>query len=376
MRVAMYYRNNDVRLEEMPTPTLRPGELLVKVMASGICGSDVLEWYRVKSAPRVLGHEIAGEVVESSKPTHGGGWESHEPFAVGDRVFVTHHVPCNTCRFCLAGHHTACETLHRTNFDPGGFAEFVRVPALNVDRGTSRLPPDVSCEAATFVEPLGCVVRAQRLMGIEPGQTVLVIGSGIGGLLHVKLARSAARIIATDIQPYRLDFARRCGADAVIDVGTTAQGPSKPAHGAGRESHVPPSRPVPDPDSAFPEQVRSLNDGRLADRVIVCAGAPSAIRQALSAVERGGKVLFFAVPPPGADVPIDLAALWRNEVTLLTSYGAAPNDLAQALDLIHSRRLLVDDLITHRLPLSETQLGFQLVAAARESVKVIIEPQA
>jgi len=338
MRVAMYYSNSDVRLEEMPTPRIGSDEVLVKIVASGICGSDVLEWYRIKTAPRVLGHEIAGDIAEVGENVE--GWQ------VGDRVFVTHHVPCNTCRYCLAGHHTACETLHHTTFDPGGFAEFVRVPALNVDRGMLRLPEDVSYEAGTFVEPLGCVVRGQRLMGVAPGQTVLVLGSGISGILHIKLARSVARVIATDIRPSRLDFARQAGADVTLDA-----------------------------SEDVPARVREVNDGFLADRVIVCAGAMSAIEQALTSVERGGKVLFFAVPPPGVDVPVDLTSLWRNEVTLMTSYGAAGGDLAQALDLIRTRRVSVEDMVTHRLPLAETQRGFQLMTEADESLKVIIEPQ-
>lgn len=338
MRVAMYYRNDDVRLATLPKPQIGPDEVLVQVVASGICGSDVLEWYRMKTAPRVLGHEIAGDLAAVGAAVT--GWRP------GDRVAVTHHVPCNVCRYCLAGHHTACDTLHHTNFDPGGFAEFVRVPAINVDRGMLRLPEGVSYEEATFVEPLGCVVRGQRLLGVEAGQTVLVIGSGISGLLHIRLARAVARVIATDIRAYRLDAARRSGADAVIDA---------------RDD--------------VPAGVRALNGGYPADRVIVCTGARPAIQQALRSVDRGGRVLFFAVPPPGEDVPVDLTALWRNEVTLMTSYGAAGRDLTQALDLIHTRRVAVSDLITHRLPLSDTQRGFQLVAEADQSIKVIVEPQ-
>jgi L-iditol 2-dehydrogenase len=171
VRVAVYYNNRDVRLEEMPRPRIGPGELLVKVIASGICGSDVMEWYRIKKAPRVLGHEIAGDIVEVG--------EGVTRYEVGDRVFVSHHVPCNTCRYCLSGQHTVCETLHTTNYDPGGFAEFLRVPAINVDRGVWVLPDDVSFEEGVFIEPLGCVVRAQRVARVQPGQTVLVQGSGM-----------------------------------------------------------------------------------------------------------------------------------------------------------------------------------------------------
>jgi L-iditol 2-dehydrogenase len=142
----MYYKNSDVRLEEMPKPQISSRELLVKVQASGICGSDVMEWYRIKRAPLVLGHEITGEIVEVGKNVSG--------YKVGDRVFVSHHVPCNSCRYCLSGNHTVCSTLHTTNYYPGGFAEYIRVPAINVERGVFLLPQEVSFADGTFIEPL------------------------------------------------------------------------------------------------------------------------------------------------------------------------------------------------------------------------------
>jgi len=339
MRVAMYYSNSDVRLEELPIPRIGPGEILVKVIACGICGSDVLEWYRIKTAPRVLGHEIGGVVEEVG--------EGVDTFKEGDRVFVSHHVPCNTCRCCLKGHHTACDTLHHTNFDPGGFAEYVRVPALNVDRGTFLLPEEMSFEDSVFVEPLACVVRGQRLSGIQPGDTVLVLGSGIAGILHIQMARiaGAARIIATDIHPFRIDAARRFGADLSL---------------SGQENVA--------------ERLRQFNNGALADRVILCTGAKPAISQALSCVERGGTLLFFAVPPPGEDVPMPMGRFWRDEVTVRTSYAAAPSDIAVSIELIRSQRVDTRGMITHRLPLSEAQRGFELVARAADSLKVIIYP--
>ena len=174
MRVAVYRSNADIRVEERPVPQPGPGELLVRIRASGICGSDVMEWYRVPKAPLVLGHEVAGDITETAE-----GVTGLEP---GQRVVVSHHVPCNTCRLCLSDNHTACETLHSTNFDPGGFSEYVRVPRLQTDRGVLRLPDGMTYEEGTFVEPLGCVVRAQLRAGVRPGSTVLVIGSGISGL--------------------------------------------------------------------------------------------------------------------------------------------------------------------------------------------------
>ncbi len=341
MRVAMYYGNNDVRVEEMPTPHIGPGELLMRVEACGLCGSDVMEWYRAHKVPLVLGHELAGEIAEVGEGV--GHYEK------GQRVTVAHHVPCNTCHYCLSGHHTVCDTLRQTNFDPGGMAEYLRLPAINVDRGVFPLPDEVSFEEATFVEPLACVLRGQRLANLRPGQTVLVIGSGIAGLLHVQLARAlgAGRVVATDIVEYRLEAAQRFRADAVIRA-----------------------------DEDVPARLRQINGGWLADLVIACTGATSALDQALNSVERGGNVLFFAPTGPGITIPLSVNDLfWRNEITLTSSYAGSPADYAAALELIHARRVPVQDMITHRLSLAEAGLGFQLVAQARDSIKVIIEPQ-
>src|SRR3989304_3001528 len=159
MRAAVYYANDDVRIVGGPKPRIGAGEIRVKVRASGICGSDVMEWYRKPKAPLVLGHEIAGEVVEI-----GAGVPRPK---VGGRGFVSHHVPCGSCRYCAAGHETVCDTLRTTNFDPGGFAEFVRVPAINVRPGVFALPPEIRDDEAVFIEPLACVVRGQRLAGLK-----------------------------------------------------------------------------------------------------------------------------------------------------------------------------------------------------------------
>lgn len=337
MRVAVYYSNNDVRLEERPIPKIGPAEILVKVRASSICGSDVMEWYRIKKAPLVLGHEITGEIAEVGKKVAG--------YKKGDRLFASHHVPCMACHYCLSGHHTACETLHTTNYDPGGFAEYIRVPQVNVDRGIYLLPDKVSFEEGTFIEPLGCVVRAQRLARIREGSTVLVLGSGISGLLHIKLARAlgAGRVVATDVSEYRLKAAQKFGADVVIRA-----------------------------DEDVPARLREVNEGRLADCVIVCTSALTAFTQALNSVDRGGTVIFFAPTEPGVDVPIPVTDLWRNEVTLMTSYGAAPQDLKEALELISSGKMVVKDMISHRLPFEKIEEGFRLVAEADESIKVIM----
>jgi L-iditol 2-dehydrogenase len=339
MKVAVYYNNRDVRLEELPIPRIGAGELLIRTRASGICGSDLMEWYRIKKAPLVLGHEIAGEVIEV-----GDGVEN---FRAGDRVFASHHVPCGKCRYCLAGHQSVCDLLRTTHFDPGGFAEYIRVPKLNVELGTLRLPEEMSFDEASFIEPLACVVRAQRFAKLLVGQTVLVIGSGISGLLHIQLAkaRGAARIVATDISEFRLKAAAQFGADAAID---------------GRED--------------VPARLRELNEGRLADLVIVCTAAMPAIQQAVKSIDRGGTLLFFAPTAAGVDVPIPLFDFWRDEISILTSYAGSGDDLKESMELIRHHKVRVADMVTHRLPLAEAGLGFQITASGQDSIKVIIDP--
>ena len=339
MRVAVYHNNRDVRLAEMAIPKIGPGELLVRIRASGICGSDLMEWYRIRKAPLVLGHEISGEVAEV-----GAGVAR---FRIGDRVFVSHHVPCGRCRYCRNGHQSVCDVLRSTHFDPGGFAEYVRVPGINVELGTFPLPDEMTFEEGSFIEPLACVVRAQRFARLAAGQTVLVIGSGISGLLHIQLARArgAARIIATDISDFRLKAALRFGADATI-------------HGA----------------EDVPARLSDLNDGRLADLVIVCTAALAAIQQAVRSIDRGGTLLFFAPTAAGIDVPIPLFDFWRDEISVVTSYAGSGDDIAESMGLIRSRQVRVAEMVTHRLPLSEAGRGFELTASGQDSIKVLIDP--
>ena len=340
MRVAMYYNNKDIRLEEMPKPRIQDNELLVKVMASGICGSDVIEWYRLPKAPRVLGHEISGEIVETGSAV--------EDYEEGQRVFVSHHVPCMECRFCQRESHTVCETLRTTNFDPGGFSEYVRVPSINVEHGVYPLPDEVSHEQAVFIEPLACVIRGQKkVRGIEDGN-VVVVGSGLTGILHVQLAKSrgAGNVACTDINDYRLEMAREFGADAAIPAG-----------------------------DAVPDRLREEFGGLLADVVIVSTGARKAIEQSWSLVEWGGSVLFFAPTDPDTMIPMPFNDIWFKNVTATTSYAAGKQDIVDAIELIASRQIRVQEMITHRLGLGEIAKGFGLVLRAADSLKVIVEPQ-
>jgi L-iditol 2-dehydrogenase len=339
MLTAVYYNNKDVRVEEMPTPTIGADEFLFKVMASGICGSDVTEWYRVPKAPKVLGHEAVGYVDKVGANV--------KSVRVGDRVFVSHHVPCGKCRYCQRGNHTACETLHTTNYYPGGFSQYVRVPKINVKHGIYPLPDAMSFEEGTFIEPLACVARGQRLANVQKEDTVLVIGGGLAGILHTQLAcaKGVKKIVVADINAFRLQQAEKFGATDTVDS---------------KEN--------------LPQKLKILNDGRGADQVIVCTGATSAALAALDCVDKGGNILFFAVPDPTVRIPVPITDFWRNEVTLRTSYGAAPQDLEESLKLLSERKLNVLDMVTHKLDIRQAAEGFRLVATAGESLKVILEP--
>jgi L-iditol 2-dehydrogenase len=339
MLVAMYYNNKDVRLQEMPTPEIGADEFLLKVMASGICGSDVTEWYRVPKAPKVLGHEATGIVDKIGRNVTN--------VKLGDRVFVSHHVPCNKCYYCLRGHHTACETLHTTNYYPGGLAQYIRVPKINVEQGVYQLPESMSFEEGTFIEPLACVVRGQRLSALQKEDTLLILGGGLAGILNTQMARNKGlqNIIVADVNPYRMQQAEKFGAHHTIDA---------------KEN--------------VPEKLKKLNGGRPADQVIVCTGATQAALAALKCVDKGGTILFFAVPDPTVRIPMPITEFWRNEITVKTSYGAAPQDLEESLVILKQKKVDVAEMITHKLDIHDVAEGFRLVAAAEESLKVIILP--
>jgi L-iditol 2-dehydrogenase len=336
MKVAKWYNNQDIRIEEVPTPSPGPDEMLVKVMACGICGSDIVEWYRLPRAPLVPGHEIGAEVVEVGQAVR--------DFNPGDRIFVAPKAPCMQCDYCKNGHYPVCTRIKERL--PGGLAEYVRVPNTLIEHGTYRVPDTISYEQSTFIEPLACVVRAQRLAGgVQQGQTVMVFGCGMSGLLHIKLAKAKnCQVIATDLNAGRLELAARLGADITIDAAGNVAG-----------------------------RLTDANDKK-ADVVILSTSAMSAVDQAWKCVDKGGVIVFFAVPGPDRQISIPLNDFWTKEIKILTSYYCGPPDIVDAIDLIESGSVSVDDLVTHRLPLKDVSRGFQLVLDGTESIKVIINP--
>ena len=335
MKVARWYSNADIRIEDVADPLPRPHEMVVRVISCGICGSDVVEWYRLPRAPLVQGHEIGARVVSTGS--------SVTRFKPGDRVFIAPKVPCLECKYCLEGHHPVCSAVKERL--PGGFAEYILVPQGLVDKGTYLLPGSISFDESTFIEPLACAARAQNLAGLHPGHVLLVMGCGTSGQLHIKLARAKKCIVvATDINNRRLTVAQNNGADFIIDASKNV-----------------------------PEILQSEFD-RKADVVVICTSSPQAIEQAWKCIDNGGSVVFFAVPGPDKKVNIPLNELWTREIRILTSYYCGPQDISYAIDMIASGMVVVDGLVTHRLSLNEIALGFNKVLQGNESMKVIIKP--
>jgi L-iditol 2-dehydrogenase len=339
VKVARYYSRDDIRVEDAPLPRVGPGEILVRVQACGLCGSDLLEWYVETKAPAVLGHEPAGLVTQVGQGVEG--------FQVGDPVFVHHHVPCFVCHHCVRGYYTLCETFKATHLDPGGFAEYVRVPALNVQRDVLKLPPEMPFDHATLIEPLATCLRSMDRAGLQTGDAVAVVGAGFTGLLHVQLARlyGAGRIVATDLVDFRLEMALQLGADAVFDA-------------RGDVVHA----------------LHALNDGRGADAVFVTPGTVAAMEQGLALAGGGGTVVLFAPTPPETTLPVSPYKLLFSEITLTASYSCSPLETRQALALLQGGRIDVEGLITHRFGLEGVGEAMRLAKKGGQSLKIVITP--
>ena len=324
MKVAVYHNNNDIRLEDRPIPSISKDEILIKTKSSGICGTDLMEWYRTQKGPRILGHEISGDVIASKSNN----------FKIGDRVATTHHVPCDNCKFCNENKHTSCETLHTGNYDPGGFSQYVRIPKINTEKGTFKLPDNISYGEATFVEPLACIIRGLRVINTKPNHNILIQGCGVSGLLNIQLAKHlGANVTATDIDDYRLNKAKEYNINVFNSNNL--------------------------PNIKF-------------DKIIICTGALPAFKQAFNSIERSGTILFFAIPSSNLEMPT--LDFWRNEITYTSSYGAAPMDLKQSLNLLKENKINVKDLITHNFSLDKIQEAFQQATQTKNTLKVLIEP--
>ncbi len=339
MRAAVIYDIDDIRIEERPIPPIGGGEMLVRTAASGICTGDVMPWYIRRKAPLVFGHEIAGTVcaLGDPPPSDDGG----VPFAIGDRVFVHHHAPCFACRACERGDFVQCATWRASKIDPGGMAEYVRVPAENV-RDTLRLPDTVDFANASMVEPLACVVKSMRRARLRDGDVIYVISCGVMGLLHVSLARALGhRVIASDFVEERRAIARELGAETIA---------------AGADATA---------------IVRSITGERGGDVVVCLPGSIAALEHAVDAVAPGGTVVMFTPLEPGERFPFDQSAAYFRDLTFVSSYSCGPEDTRAALAHLARGTVSARALHADERTLDGVQTAYAALAAGR-AVKPIV----
>jgi L-iditol 2-dehydrogenase len=340
-RMARLYSWGDVRVETADVPEPAPGEIVVRVEACGVCGSDALTWYVERKAPIVLGHEPAGVVV--------GVGEGVQDVSAGDRVFVHHHAACMKCENCKRQLWSSCEGWRRNALTPGGFAQYVLVSSESVGRDTLVLPRDMKFETASFIEPLACCIRAVKRHGnVQPGDTVFVVGLGAMGLLMVQLARvfGAGMIVGADFFGQRRERALLFGAHFSFDPR--------------EEQDV--------------KQWRQMTGQRGADVVIICPGDPRALQTGLDSAAPGARVVCFTPMRPNDPTPIYLNQLYFKEISLHQSYSCGPDETRAALQLLSQRKVEVDSLITHRAGLDGVGAALERARGKGEGIKTVIFP--
>lgn len=338
MKAVRIETDGSVSVVEMAVPAIGPGEALMRTGVAGICGSDLLDWYVAKKAGQILGHEVAGEIAAVG--------EGVTAFAAGDRIAPHHHAPCLACEECRAGRYVHCAAWRSSRLDPGGMAEFVRIPAGNLARDTRKIPEAMSFEEASFIEPLATVVKAFRRGQFRAGQSLLVVGLGTAGQLALLLGRALGTswIVGADRVASRLARAKESGADEAFDVDRETI-----AGGAGR-----------------------LSGGRGFDFVFACPGKSAVVREAADAAAPGGTLLLFTMTPPGEEIALPGHDLYFREVSLVPSYSCGPDDTREALALLASRRVAVADLVTHRFPVGQAREAFDRARDPNGTVKVVI----
>jgi L-iditol 2-dehydrogenase len=343
VKAVIYHSHDDIRIENCPVPSILETELLVLVQGCGLCGSDIIKITQQAPPPVVLGHELTGTIVERGKAVSN--------FEVGQRVIVAHHVPCGKCHYCRHQNYSMCAEFKASNIDPCGFAEYIRIPAQHVQQTTLLLPDSLSAEEGSFVEPLACCVRAVRRMSLLAGDSVVVMGLGSIGLLMIQAVKALGagnagkvRVYGVDLLPERLQAARDFGADDAFLAPAGEQG----------------LRQALDPHTA----------GRGADAIIITAPGVRPYIQALAGVRKGGMINIFAAHT--GTVPINLETIYQQELSITSTYSSSPEELRIALDLLCSRKVRVDGLISHRLPLTRFAEGVMLMRE-RAALKVYFQ---
>ncbi|MCZ2154231.1 MAG: alcohol dehydrogenase catalytic domain-containing protein [Bryobacterales bacterium] len=348
MRAAVYTGEGRVEVQSIPVPALKHGEVLVRVEACGICHTDLKKVeYNLLPAPRVFGHETAGSIAAVADGVD--GWQ------VGDRVVVFHHIPCGECFYCQRRFYAQCAGYKKVGvtagFEPagGGFAQYVRVMDWIVRRGMERIPEGVSYDVATFVEPLNTCLKAVAGCNPQPADVVLILGQGPIGLLFTGLVRrTGAKVATTDMMDARLALSRRFGADPALKAN--------------------------DPELA--SKVKEISGGRGADIVIVAASAPQIIEQAVVCSRPGARIALFAQTSNKEAIAVTGADLVVAERTLVGYYSADVDLQAESARLVFGGELPLEELISHRIPLSDIHKGiWQALHPDDKSLKIIVQPQ-
>jgi L-iditol 2-dehydrogenase len=348
MRAAVYTGESTVSVEELPTPKIGPGELLIRVESCGICHTDLKKIeYNLLAPPRIFGHETAGVVAAAGAGVRG--------YSTGDRVIVFHHIPCLECFYCRRKLYAQCAVYKRVGvtagYEPagGGFSQYVRAMDWIVRRGVEKIPPGVSFDRACFVEPVNTCLKGVVQLDPQPDDLVVILGQGPIGLLFTMLVkRSGATMLATDSMPYRRDLSLRFGAMAALDPR----------------------------DPALLEQIMQFTQGRGADSVIVAASAPGIVEQAIRYSRPGSRILLFAQTSHQERIDLSGADVCVGERMVFGSYSASVDLQRESADLVFSGALPVEDLVSHRFPLNQIRAGIDLALHPEpKSLKIIVEPQ-
>ena len=340
MKVAVYYNNHDVRVQERPIPDIKQDEVLIKTKACGVCVADTMEWYLTPRAPLTLGHEPSG-VVEAV------GSEIKN-LKVGDRVAVHHHIACLSCEHCRRGNFTMCSNFRKTHIQPGGFSEYFVASGKHAEIDTLVLPDHVSFEAGTLVEPLACVIHAIQKAGVKAGDSVALIGTGTMGLMFIQclLYWGVRKLVVYEVLDWRIQKAKEFGADHVL---------------------------VPDKD---PEKeagrLKELFESDGADKVFIAAKDISAMQLGMKLVNKGGTVTFFATPKPDESIDLFPSYIFFNEITIKSTYSADHLDTRMALDMISNGDISADKLISHRFPIEKLSDAILQTASRHESLKCVV----
>lgn len=343
MKASVCYKKNDLRTEDLPTPEISDNEVLIKMLACGLCGTDIQK-IRGDSVtkPTVLGHEVVGQIVKKGKNINN--------YQLGDRVITAIHVPCFTCHYCNKGHYTICEQFRTNNIDPGGFAEFIRIPELHLKHLTHKVSDNVTDEEATLIEPIACCLHGLKQADIRPDDSVLIMGAGTIGILHAQLAKikGANKVIVSDMSEYKLQKALKVGCDYAINIA----------------------------EKDIISEVNQITNGQGVDVIVIAAGVSSLVSDAVNMVRRAGRIIVFSGFDKNKLVTLDASRFFKDEISIIGTYSVTPYEFPEALDLLEKRKLNTDEMITHVFPLDKLSEAIDLSTDPKQSVlKVIIKSE-